>query len=104
PLCEVSDGQVTGECWWVDRYGNCELNIGPDDMAAAGLRPGRPVSVHVGASRHEARWLGVYGEVDDGDLLLHVDSAGLMALAVRSGRADEELNLADGTHVRLAAS
>jgi S-adenosyl-L-methionine hydrolase (adenosine-forming) len=104
PLCEVADGHIAGECWWVDRYGNCELNIGPDDMAQAGMRPGRPISVHVGASAYEARWLGVYGEVDEGDLLLHVDSAGLMALAVRSGRADEELNLADGTPVRLSPS
>ena len=65
------------------------------------MRAGRPVEVLVGGSAHQARWLGVYGEVSDGELLLHVDSAGLMALAVRGGSASDELGIGEGTAVTL---
>ena len=33
---------VVGEVWWVDRYGNCQLNIGPDELGAVGAGPGEP--------------------------------------------------------------
>lgn len=104
PIPDVGEGVVSGECWWVDRFGNCQTNIGPDDLTEAGMRPGRPVEVRIGATVREARWLGVYGEVEVGELLLHVDSAGLMSLAVRGGSAADELELADGVAVMLRRS
>lgn len=102
PLPEVRPSRVAGEAWWVDTYGNVETNIGPEDLAQAGLAPGRMLTVKVGAVLHQARWVISYADVPDGGLLLHVDSAGLMALAVRGGRADEELHLAAGMAVTLA--
>lgn len=101
PLPEVEDGRVVAEAWWVDRFGNAQLNAGPEDLAAAGLGPGDVVSLRVGATGHQARWATAYGDVEPGELLLHVDSTGLMALAVREGRADDELNLVEGTAVTL---
>jgi S-adenosylmethionine hydrolase len=44
----------------------------------------------------------VYGDVEEGEALLHVDAAGLLALAIRGGRADEAFNLAAGTALTLA--
>ena len=55
--------------------------------------------VRIGAIEHEAKWVATFGEVGDGELAVHVDSAGLMALAVRGGRADEELNAVAGMAV-----
>jgi S-adenosyl-L-methionine hydrolase (adenosine-forming) len=101
PLPEAEAGRAVGEVWWVDRYGNCQTNIGPDVMAEIGASPGSDITVRVGASAHETRWATAYGDVDEGDVLVHVDSAGLMAIAVRNGSAADDLNLADGTAVTL---
>lgn len=104
PLPEVQPSRVAGEAWWVDAFGNVETNIGPDDLTLAGMSPGGVVTVKVGAALHQARWVTSYADVADGALLLHVDSAGMVALAVRGGRADEELNLVAGMSVIVAGS
>ena len=101
PLPEVDQGQAVGEVWWVDRFGNCQTNIGPDVLSGLGASPGSMLTVLVGATSHELRWVGTYGDVDEGGIALHVDSAGLMALAVRGGSASEDLNLDDGTAVTV---
>src|SRR3954454_14942509 len=31
------DGSIVGEVWWVDRFGNCQLNIDPGELGAGGL-------------------------------------------------------------------
>jgi S-adenosylmethionine hydrolase len=104
PLPEVEGNRVVGEAWWVDTFGNVETNIGPDEMEQAGILPGATVIIRVGASIHQAPWVTAYGDVEEGELLVHVDSAGMIALAVRGGRADEELNLVAGTAVSLTAT
>jgi S-adenosylmethionine hydrolase len=104
PLPEIDGGLVTGEAWWVDRFGNVQTNIGPDDLAAIGLAPGATVTMKVGASLHSVPWVANYSEVEPGETLIHVDSAGLIAVAVRNGAADEELNLTAGVAVTLAGT
>jgi S-adenosylmethionine hydrolase len=102
PLPERDGALVSGEAWWVDGFGNVETNIGPDDLHAVGLGPGSTVTVKIGATLQPVRWVNAYSDVEAGELLLYVDSAGLIALAVREGRADEELKLATGVAVTLA--
>lgn len=104
PLPEISESTVTGEAWWVDHFGNVQTNIGPEELAGFGLEPGVVVTVKVGATLHSIPWVNSYGDVQPGEDLLHVDSAGLMAIAVREGRADESLNLAPGVAVTLAGT
>ena len=101
PLSEVSEGRVDGLAWWVDGYGNVQTNISPEDMAAAGMSPGGRLSVQVGPMKHRILWAEAYADEAPGRPLLHVDSAGLMALAVRGGRADEHFTLAAGTSVSI---
>lgn len=104
PLTETEDGVITGEAWWVDQFGNVQTNIAPEDMEGIGVTPGEIVTVKVGATMHSVPWVNAYGDVDEGETLIHVDSVGLLALAVRGGRADEKLSLAEGLAVSLAAS
>ncbi len=104
PLPEVGPGRVVGEIWWVDRFGNCQSNIGPDVMAEAGIEPGSDLTVRVGGAGTEAPWVATYGDVDGGRPLVHIDSSGLLAIAVRGGSAAEEFNLADGTAVTFLGS
>jgi S-adenosylmethionine hydrolase len=96
PLPKVEFNMVIGEAWWVDVYGNVETNIGPDDLMVMGARPGGAVVVRIGATEHEGKWVETFGDVGNGELAIHVDSAGLMALAVRGGRADVEMNASVG--------
>lgn len=102
PLTEAEGGTISGEAWWVDQFGNVQTNISPEELASIGLTEGAAVVVSVGSTIHNLRWVSAYSEVAEGEPLLHIDSAGLMAIAVRSGRADQDLNLAEGISVRMA--
>jgi S-adenosylmethionine hydrolase len=104
PLPETQGNLVTGETWWVDRFGNVQTNIGPDDLAAVGLAPGSMITVKVGATLHTVPWAAAYSDVESGSPLVHVDSAGLIAIAVRDGAADQELSLSTGVSVTLAGT
>ena len=100
PLPKVELNMVIGEAWWVDVYGNVETNIGPDDLMVIGARPGSRWSWSGSAPWSTKRnGFDTFGEVGDGELAVHVDSAGLMALGGQGGRADEELNAAAGMAV-----
>lgn len=101
PLPEVERGSITATAWWVDRFGNVQLNVSPEDLSLAGITDAETVTVSVGSSTYEVPWVTSYGEVDEGEVLLHVDGSGLMAFAVRGGSAAADLNLAEGTSVTL---
>jgi hypothetical protein len=88
PLTDTQGSAVSGEAWWVDGYGNVQTNVSPEDLAQVGLGPGDVVTVSVGSSIHHITWVTSYADVEIGELLLHVDSSGLMAFAAREGRAE----------------
>lgn len=102
PLPEIEDGKVIGRVWWIDRFGNAQTNIGPDDVRLAGIDRASTITVRIGAGEHEIQWVEAYGEVSEGELLIHVDSAGMIAIAQRDGNASEALNLAAGMALSLA--
>lgn len=102
PLTESDGSAVSGETWWIDRYGNVETNVSPDDLEGVGLSPGDTVTLRIGAGVHNLVWAATYEEVEEGEGLLHVDSSGLIAIAVRAGRADERFDLVEGVSVTLA--
>lgn len=101
PLVEHGDGVVDGEVLWIDRFGNAQTNIAPDDLALVGARPGDTLSARIGGQRLELPWADTYGP--EGSRVVHVDSYGLMAFAVSGGRADEILGISEGLSVALGA-
>ena len=98
PLAEVAGRVVRGQVWWVDGFGNAQTNVAPDDLRSIGLAPGEMVVAEVAGARHELAWEAAYGEPRPGGIV-HVDSYGLVAVAVPGGRADEVFGLAEGTPV-----
>jgi S-adenosyl-L-methionine hydrolase (adenosine-forming) len=104
PLPKAGNGSVQGEAWWVDHYGNVQLNIAPDDLRAVGASEGSEMRVIVGSQEHAVRWVHAYGDVAEGEQLLYTDSSGMIAVAVRGARADRRFGLGDGTAVTLAVS
>jgi len=99
PLVDNSDGQLAGQVLWVDAFGNCQTNITPQDMADVGLAAGATVEAAVGVTSYNLAWVASYGDVEPGEALIHIDSYGQISLAVREGRADDDLALAVGTSV-----
>ncbi len=99
PLVDHEDGQLAGQVLWVDTYGNCQTNITPQDMSEVGLDTGSTIEVAIGVTSYNLAWVASYGEVEPGEALIHIDSYGQIALAVREGRADDDLALAAGTSV-----
>ena len=99
PLSHAEGGVLAGQAWWVDRFGNAQTNVSPEELNALDLRPGSEVTVKVGNRDHTVVWVAAYGDAEPGKPLLHVDSYGLIALAVREGRADDWFGLSEGTAV-----
>ena len=97
----ADDGTIDAEVWWVDRFGNCQLNLGPDDLAAAGGAPGAPVALRLGARATSARWVRTYSDAKPSELVVVVDSYGMVSLALDRRSAAAEFGLSAGSPVTL---
>lgn len=89
------------EVLWVDRFGNCQLNIGPDELAA--LTTADIVTVTVDDDRRAARIVSTFAELSAGSIGLVLDSQGMYALALDQRSAAAELHLAQGDAVVITA-
>ncbi|MCP3913466.1 MAG: SAM-dependent chlorinase/fluorinase [Actinomycetia bacterium] len=96
PVTHEEDGMLQAEVLWQDRYGNLQLNVGPEDLAA-------PRSVRVGwTGRDEVvPWVSTFAEVAPGGLGLLIDSYGLVALVADRTSAADVTGLGPGSEVIL---
>ena len=94
-------GAIAGEVWWVDHFGNCELNIDPEELTAHGGAPGEPVEVRFRDQVRSARWVETYADAKPSELVLVVDSYGLTSLAFDRQSAAEVCGLQAGSAVTL---
>ncbi len=99
PLPAVETERVSGVAWWVDRFGNVQTNVGPDELASLGIGIGTEMTVRIGPAEHVLPLVAAFGDVEPGEGMVVIDSQGLAALAVRDGRADEKLRLGEGRSV-----
>jgi S-adenosyl-L-methionine hydrolase (adenosine-forming) len=100
PLSRTEDGAVEAEVLWVDRFGNAQLNLDPDDVAAMGS----PLRLRFGETSRSAARVGTYAELGPGQVGLVVDSYGLLAVSLNRRSAAEELHLAAGDLVRVESA
>lgn len=103
PLPIQKEDGLHGEVTWVDRFGNCQLNISLDDIAGWGEQI-RVVITDQATSEHVVRSLRVvdnYSQVGGG-IALVVDSYGLLAICVDRGSAALELHLGSSDLVALS--
>ena len=97
PVTREEDGGLVAEVLWVDRFGNAQLNVDPDEVEHLGERVGLRFN---GDLRTGVR-AETYGEVKVGEIGLVVDSYGLLSIVVDQRAAATELGLGAGTEVVL---
>jgi S-adenosylmethionine hydrolase len=90
------DGTIRGEVLWVDRFGNCQLNVAPEQLAERGLAVGGTIGVRVGERERRARWVRTFAEAKPSELVVLVDAYGMCALAFDQRSASSELKLGAG--------
>jgi S-adenosylmethionine hydrolase len=97
PLPREEDGGLVAEVLWVDRYGNAQLNVAPEELDALGTY----FELRLDQGRHSARRADHFAAITPGGLGLVVDSTGLVALAADRSSAAEELRIGAGDPVTL---
>jgi S-adenosylmethionine hydrolase len=100
---EDDDGTIAGEVLWVDRFGNCQLNIAPEQLVERGVLPGGYVGVSIGSDDRRAHWVTAFGDAKPAELALLVDSYGMCALALDQRSAASELKLRAGKTLTVVA-
>jgi hypothetical protein len=106
PRTILNRRQLTSEIIGVDRFGNLQLAATAAELAAFGVAEGDRVRVRHNRSTVDGQVAGTFADVPFGTLLVHVDSAGQVSLAVNGGSAAEALagRVGDVTISRSAAT
>lgn len=101
---EEGDGLIT-EVLWIDRFGNAQLNVGPDDLPSAW---GDHLQIRIGSTLdpsgttvRRARRVASFAELSAGSVGLVLDSYGMLAVTMDQRSAAEELGLAAGDQVTV---
>ena len=95
PLPKEEGDTLTCEVLWVDRFGNCQLNVAPEQLA------GDFVGVRVGETDRRARRVHTFADAKPAELVVIVDSYGMCALALDRRSAAGELKLRAGDTVTI---
>jgi S-adenosylmethionine hydrolase len=98
PLPRYEDGAIVAEVLWVDRFGNAQLNVGPEEIEPWGDR----VRVRAGGAVRTGKVCESYGDIGTGALGLVVDSYGMVSVCLDRFSAANELGLAAGDSVELS--
>ncbi len=99
PVNYEEEGELVAEVLWVDRFGNAQLNVDPDQLDELG----DPVRLRFGEEVRTAHRASTYSQVRTNEVGLVIDSYGLVSIAVDRRAAATELGVAVGSEVRLAA-
>ncbi len=108
PLPNVDvDGRITGEVLWVDRYGNCQLNVAPEQLEEAGANLGDALEIMVSdvagvGSGRRARWVRTFADAKPGELVVLVDSYGMCAIALDRRSAAVELGVRAASAITMS--
>ena len=107
PLPREDGEALVTEVLWIDRFGNSQLNVGPDDLPAGW---GSHLQVQVGAPtdpsgvtvRRAVRATS-FAELSGGAVGLVLDSYGMLAVSMDQRSAAQELGLAAGDQVTIVS-
>ncbi|MGH3329067.1 MAG: SAM hydrolase/SAM-dependent halogenase family protein [Streptomycetales bacterium] len=96
PVSRVEDRVGYGEVLTVDRFGNVQTSLAADALPGVGATAGDTVTLEAGGRSHAMRCCTTFGAAAPGELLVYVDSAGLVSVAVSGASAAARLGLGPG--------
>lgn len=112
PLPRAEGGHLVTEVLWVDRYGNVQLNVGPDELRARwpvelGTRvrveiPALPGAPGEGRQARSALLVRTYTALSTGELGLVEDGYGMLSLCCAQASAALDVGLDVGDQVLLS--
>lgn len=106
PLPREAGEGLQADVLWVDRLGNCQLNLGPLDLAPWGAAEGARVQVTFGDAANPvvrvASRAGSATGLGAGTIGLVVDHTGMLAIVLERRSAAAELGLGVGDQVTVA--
>lgn len=94
PLVTVTPEAIVGEVALIDSFGNLQTTVVGD---ASAMPVGARVMLLFGGRRRVAYVGRTFSDVARGKLILYVDSAGYLAVAVNGGNAAQRLGVGVGT-------
>lgn len=97
PIIDTEDGGLIVEVLWIDRYGNVQLNIGPEDLKDWG----NPFSISAKGRSETVAMRPAYRSLGTGEVGAIVDSSGLVSLALNGTSAAEHLGLSASDEIRI---
>ncbi len=100
PRARADQGALVAHAVYVDTFGNVQLDASHDDLARAGLKLGRRVTLGDG---QEAQYVRTFADAAPGELIVYEDSARMLAVAVSMGSAAQRLRLAVDDELRISA-
>ena len=104
-LPQIGADEILAEVTWVDVYGNCQLNIGPEDVAllcgvvAVRGDGSQHVSIVVDGAPRSAVITSAFGYIPAGGIGLVIDSYGMLSLAKDQDSAARDIGLGAGDQV-----
>jgi S-adenosyl-L-methionine hydrolase (adenosine-forming) len=99
PVARPDGDELVAEVLWVDRFGNAQLNVDPDELAI--FAGDDPVQLSFEGTSRVAMRARSHGEVGTGQVGLVTDAYGMVAVVVDRGSAAGDLGLVPSTEVRL---
>ncbi len=108
PLPRADGDSVVAEVLWIDRFGNCQLNLGPEDLEEfegfqdveqVSLRlgdPTAPTGVAVRTAVRSSNFADIGGGIG-----LVLDSYGMLAICLDRRSAADELGIGPGDQIAI---
>ncbi len=92
-------GALMGEVWSVDRFGNIQLNITPEELEERNVNIGDGVSIRVGNNDFMAKYVERYADLGVSQLGILVDSTGMISVVKNLDFATVELGTREGKEI-----
>jgi hypothetical protein len=99
PVAVAEVDGLHAEVLWIDRFGNIQLNVGPEELD--GLGPGDRFGIRLADRLVPAQRVLAYDDVPAGGLGVLVDSCGLVSVVAARASAAADLGLVAGVSVVL---
>ncbi len=97
PVTRQEHGSLIAEVLWVDQYGNAQLNVDPEEVAAYG----DVIQLGFHGSTRVAKRVTSYAEIGPGDVGLVIDPYGLLAISLDRQSAATELGIGVSSEIVL---